>query len=592
MRSYSTDRPSREGRHQWLTLGFLSLALLLTGILAYHAYAAQRSHERAEARAMHGYAQFAAWELAGHVRDNILSALYIAFFPGVRLLPRANSGHVLPVARFSEAVRPQGAQCECLDGAITFVHVDFRTGQFETEPAAMTTDARVRWVRDSIINFAHALPPLARTRPERPPDFSTKGEVPLLGVGSFSHHTFFARADDTAFAVAFVLGRRHDGSLVEAYGYVAPASDFLRPVVGRVLAGERLLPPALTGARANAAMLAVQVATPGGDRIYRDSTIATPYVASDTLPRAFGSLRLTVALDPALAKQLLLDTSHRSRLPMLLALFLLIAGLVGAAAVQVKRQEDLVRLRSDFVAGVSHELRTPLAQIRLLVELLRRGRPATEEGRQRSLRIIEQETHRLTFLVQNILTFSRRPRGSRRALTRVPVRLATEITDTIEAFRPLAEAHRARIELEVPDVVKVMLDSGAFRQILVNLLDNAVRYGPPGQTIRLQVSERAGAVRVAITDQGPGIPPNERKRIWEPYYRIINGATAATGGSGLGLSVVADLVALHGGHAWVEDAPEGGACFVIELPAVERDAAPAPASGIGTGAERAEGWRA
>ncbi|HKP76716.1 MAG TPA: HAMP domain-containing sensor histidine kinase, partial [Longimicrobiaceae bacterium] len=254
-----------------------------------------------------------------------------------------------------------------------------------------------------------------------------------------------------------------------------------------------------------------------------------------------------------------------SRLPLLLAVFGLTLGLVSVAIVQLRRQQELVRLRDDFVSGVSHELRTPLAQIRLFADLLESGRLATGEQRSRSIRIINEESRRLTWLVENILHFSRAQRGAGR-LAPQPVEAAPLVREIVDAFAPLARARDASFQVFADDGVIVRADADAVRQVLLNLLDNAVKYGPAGQTVTVRVELRGLALRVSVDDRGPGVPWEERGRVWEPYRRLARDAEGATGGSGIGLAVVKDLVELHGGRVGVAQAPEGGARFWFELP--------------------------
>src|SRR5439155_24305331 len=113
----------------------------------------------------------------------------------------------------------------------------------------------------------------------------------------------------------------------------------------------------------------------------------------------------------------------------------------------------------------------------------------------------------------------------------------------------------------------------AVRQIVLNLLDNAVKYGPEGQSIEVGVSNGASGVRLFVDDEGPGIPQAERERIWLPFYRIESPGASAVAGTGIGLSVVADLVALQGGRVWVAPGERGGAGFVIEFRAASAEAA-------------------
>jgi signal transduction histidine kinase len=112
----------------------------------------------------------------------------------------------------------------------------------------------------------------------------------------------------------------------------------------------------------------------------------------------------------------------------------------------------------------------------------------------------------------------------------------------------------------------VSFDRDALRQILLNLLDNAVKYGPAGQTITVSSEVVGDRARISVEDQGPGIPHVDRLRVWEPYVRLNRDVESATGGSGIGLSVVRELVTLHGGRTRAEGGPSGGARVVIELP--------------------------
>jgi signal transduction histidine kinase len=116
--------------------------------------------------------------------------------------------------------------------------------------------------------------------------------------------------------------------------------------------------------------------------------------------------------------------------------------------------------------------------------------------------------------------------------------------------------------------------------MLANLLDNALKYGPEGQTIRIVAMEREGWIRISVEDEGPGIPVGERARIWDPYHRLERDVEGQVRGSGIGLSVVAELAGASGGSAWVEEGKGGSARFVIRLPAEEASLVEAsPASG-------------
>jgi signal transduction histidine kinase len=213
---------------------------------------------------------------------------------------------------------------------------------------------------------------------------------------------------------------------------------------------------------------------------------------------------------------------------------------------------------------VSHELRTPLSQILIFTELLKLDRLRTQDERHRSIRIIDQEARRLIRLVENVLQFSRA--GVRRAMEQEELPLATLVNDTLETFRPLAEAREVRLESQVPPDTRVLADPSAVRQILLNLLDNAVKYGPRGQTVRVNAEAANGHIRIAVDDQGPGIPFDDRERVWEGYYRLPRERQSAVAGSGIGLAVVRSLAADMGGRTWIADTDTGGARIMVELP--------------------------
>lgn len=185
----------------------------------------------------------------------------------------------------------------------------------------------------------------------------------------------------------------------------------------------------------------------------------------------------------------------------------------------------------------------------------------------RSAEIIDEEAQRLGYLVENVLNFSRNEHDAQRVQSRA-LDLAAEAKEAAEAFAPLARARRASVRAEVEPGLRAHADPRALRQVLFNLFDNAVKYGPPGSTVTVGgAAGPEGTVRVWVDDEGPGVPPAERDRIWTPYYRMQRDSETAVGGSGIGLAVVRELIAFQGGRAWVEDAPSGGARVVVELPA-------------------------
>jgi signal transduction histidine kinase len=151
-------------------------------------------------------------------------------------------------------------------------------------------------------------------------------------------------------------------------------------------------------------------------------------------------------------------------------------------------------------------------------------------------------------------------------LERQTTALAPLMDGIVATFAPLAQERGVNVVAEARDPVSAYVDAGALRQIVLNLLDNATKFGPRGQTVRLTVEQADDRARIAVEDQGPGIAIEDRERIWSPYVRLRRERSAANEGSGIGLAVVRELTQLHGGSAVVQDAAGGGARFVIELP--------------------------
>ena len=370
--------------------------------------------------------------------------------------------------------------------------------------------------------------------------------------------------------------RDKNGLLRTAIGFeMKPAA--LRPLVEQAVNKfsdhgmyGTLLPRALVGSVADDSMGSIILTDRFGVEIFRSAVqFASPFTARDTIGTDMGDLFAHVTLREALANQLIIGGLPRSRLPLILSLLGLTAVLIGIALFQLRRESQLARLRSDFISGVSHELRTPLAQIRMFSETLTLGRVRTEDERHRSLAIIDQEARRLTHLVENLLHFSRSERQTTH-ITPEPTKLAPLVQEVIDGFAPLAAARGTTLTASVPDDLIVPAEPGAVRQMLLNLLDNAVKYGPAGQKVRIGAVRYNGAARLWVDDGGPGIPRADRERVWLRFWRLERDRDSAVAGSGIGLAVVRELATLHHGRAFIDEtAPTDGAGtrVVIELPA-------------------------
>jgi PAS domain S-box-containing protein len=224
------------------------------------------------------------------------------------------------------------------------------------------------------------------------------------------------------------------------------------------------------------------------------------------------------------------------------------------------------RLKSDFVATVSHELRTPLAAIYGAALTLRREDVRLgEPQRMGLLEVVATESDRLARIVNDILWASRLESGTMQTTIQRcdAVELARGVVDAAAQYVP-PNIHVAFTAVE--DAPYVAADPDKVRQVLGNLVENAVKYSPDGGEVGVHVEERNNRLRITVRDDGLGIPPSEHERIFEKFYRLDPNLTRGVGGTGLGLYISRELVSRMGGRIWVESAGAGGSTFFVELP--------------------------
>jgi two-component system, OmpR family, sensor kinase len=229
-----------------------------------------------------------------------------------------------------------------------------------------------------------------------------------------------------------------------------------------------------------------------------------------------------------------------------------------------------------FVADASHELRTPLTTIRGFAELYRQGAVTDAQELHRLMGRIEAEAQRMGLLVEDLLTLARL--DQQRPLARSPVDMLAVAGDVVSDARAVGRSHTVELVVESTDPPPIVIgDEARLRQVMANLVTNALQHTPPGTAVTVRVASLAGApgmaptVRLVVQDAGPGMDAEDAAHIFERFYRA-DAARGRGGGTGLGLAIVAALVAGHAGSVTVDTAPGAGAAFVVELPL-----APAPA---------------
>ncbi len=239
------------------------------------------------------------------------------------------------------------------------------------------------------------------------------------------------------------------------------------------------------------------------------------------------------------------------------------AGALERDVRELQRQE---RLRRELIANVSHELATPLTAIQGFTEALLDGVVQEQEEREETTRLIAREAARLRRLVDQLRQVALFEGGAQ-ALDRAPLDVPALAGETLDVLEGEIERKQITISNKLPaDLPAVYADGDRVTEILLNLLDNALRHTPQGGLIEITGAVEGRFVRVTIGDSGPGIAPENRERIFERFYRLDASRSAATGGSGLGLTIVRSLVEAHGGTIRVEERRGGGTQFSFTLP--------------------------
>ena len=535
--------PSRSSR-PWLLVALAGVAVLVTAGLAGEAWRATERHRLAATAALHDHARFAALTL----RQQYVSRAWIGtdgIFRHVAHARITEPREALPGPEVMRQAADRLARCDDCEPVLVpryFFRVMVADSSLDVEGPPLSGRRRALLLHQA---FHFRLP----------------AEWQDWDYASFAD-TLDGRPD----LVYLTVRRDSSGAPLAVYGFAASldavTAAYVRPGLDRL----PLLPVPAGSRLTNDSLLSVSLLRDDGTAGAELSPKRLPDTYAVRLPasRFLGSWTLRVALDPDVAPRLLVGGLPRTRAPLLLALVLAAALLLLATAAVAWRALELADLRAEFVASVSHELRTPLAQILLFGESLGYGTMRSRRDVRVAGRVVVGEARRLLGLVDNVLRFGRPASG-----VDVPARaepLAPLVQDVITGFTPVARAAESRVVAVRLDDVEAPADRGAIRQVLLNLLDNAVKYGPRGQTVSIGLALAGDRARLWVEDQGPGIPAADRARAWRPFVRLARDVDRQTAGSGIGLSLVRDIVARHRGSAVIESTPAGGARVVVELP--------------------------
>jgi two-component system sensor histidine kinase CpxA len=239
-----------------------------------------------------------------------------------------------------------------------------------------------------------------------------------------------------------------------------------------------------------------------------------------------------------------------------------IGDLVRDFNVMAGRLESLVNSQNRLIRDISHELRSPLARMGVALEL---ARQQTQGAAAQSLDRIEHEAEQLNTMIGNLLTLARLENETSSQF-RSTLRLADLVKTVCDDARFEAQAHHSDVKLLRCDNVSVVGDSSLLRSAVENVVRNAVTYTRPGSAVEVSLEAKDAKAVISVCDSGPGVPPNDLERIFDPFYRTATARERTTGGTGLGLAITRRAVLSHGGTVRASNRADGGLCIEIALP--------------------------
>jgi len=539
----SGDRRNSTTRTKIIFLVLMS-TFLLTGFLAYQAIDAIASHKKIAENTLDDYTNIAAWELTRLIDRNLHIAVSETFNPVIQNFQKAKElEELLPDP---DRVNTKYYEDDCLRDCPTLKPVlqyfawNITNNELHSYPIS-DYPLTGTFNPDTLITNRH-----------RTLDDNNRFAILPRDVNGTSTLIIYTNVPDRLFNDTVIIG------------FEVETENFTM-LFEKIWKENSLLPEALIGNKSNDDFLYSVIYDTLGNRLFEAGSNGHNTTDNHTLDLRNDGIIAAISLLPGSASHLVIGGLPRNRFPLLAGLFILSFSLMIVAYRQFRKESELAKLRSDFVSGVSHELRTPIAQIRMFIEMLLHNRVRNTIEKQRAMEIIDQEAKRLTYLVENILQFSRTDRN---IINVHPAQCDLDrfINDVLDSFRPIASANNISLCSRIDEEMIITTDLQLLRQIIVNLLDNAVKYSPENSRVIISTCLVDSYVQLIIDDEGPGIPHSERIKIWKPYTRLDRDINGNTGGSGIGLAVVAELTQALNGKSVVEDSPNGGARFIVELP--------------------------
>lgn len=371
--------------------------------------------------------------------------------------------------------------------------------------------------------------------------------------------------DKTPFSVIHTSYNRHPISLViglknqQYYGFLVNREKLAQKLT-ESLQKAPLLPKALANGKATNEMIDLSMFDHLNYLLIKPKLLyPSDLIASKTLTTEYSGIfkryRIEVSINPESVDKLIIGGLPTNNLPLVILTLLVTIFVFVISLLQIRKEKNLNRLRENFIAEVSHELRTPLTQIRMFSEMLFNKKGRNESETIKYAEIIHRESLRLNHLIDNILKYSqsKQPEINPIDLPLESQDIAVAVANAIEEFEPLAKQKNSHIESHLLSY-QIPIEIYSVKRILINLLDNAIKYGPENQqvTVDSKLDKQNLFYQIIITDQGPGIPPDEIENIWQPYYRLPIEKHRAIAGTGIGLYLVKQLAEKNNAVVWCE----------------------------------------
>jgi len=388
-------------------------------------------------------------------------------------------------------------------------------------------------------------------------------------------------------------GRKRD--VVYHLLYDLPESTNLRAFIGFTVESERLLDgyfhPLVSQVRgtekrlSGMAPLAVSIFDDQGREVYRSGeSLRNAFESEVKFPFFFFDVDLIGSMTRCFAPEirywsvrtgypgtsvaaLAREQANRQRLIWLVMALVALAGLLLTVRATL-REVRLVEMKSAFVSSVSHDLKTPLAAIKMFADTLESGRARTEEKVRQYGQVIAGEASRLEHLIEGILDFDRIEAGVNHYPTE-PVDLRSLVESAVASFENQLAQQGFRTELALPqEEIRVMGNREGLLQVFRNLISNAIKYSDGERFLKVTLGKTDRQAVVEVVDRGAGIPASEQRRVFRKFYRLIKDPTTGVTGTGIGLSLVAQIVKALGGRVSLRSQPGSGSTFRVELPLV------------------------